>query len=116
MNRTTRLASTSLILAAAAAMGACSGYGTTPAPSSSSAGAGAGAAPPPPGGQCNAQPAQGVVGQSSTSTVVESARARSGAQMARILRPGQMITKEFNAQRLNLEVDANGRILAVTCG
>ncbi len=36
--------------------------------------------------------------------------------MARILRPGQMVTKEYNAQRLNLEVDANGRIVAVRCG
>ncbi|HNM41681.1 MAG TPA: I78 family peptidase inhibitor, partial [Giesbergeria sp.] len=29
---------------------------------------------------------------------------------------GQMVTKEFDAQRLNLEVDANGRIVAVRCG
>ncbi len=65
---------------------------------------------------CNAQPAQFAVGQSSTATVMESARVRSGAQMARILRPGQMITKEFNAQRLNLEVDGTGRIIAVRCG
>ena len=113
MNTTTRIASTSLILAATA-LGGCSGYGSAPAASSGSAGASA--TPPPASGQCNAQPAQGAVGQSSTSTIVESARARSGAQMARILRPGQMITKEFNAQRLNLEVDANGRILTVTCG
>ena len=47
---------------------------------------------------------------------MESARVRSGAHMARILRPGQMITKEFNAQRLNLEVDGSGRIVAVRCG
>jgi len=65
---------------------------------------------------CNAQPAQFAVGQSSTASVMESARARSGAQMARILRPGQITTKEFNAQRLNLEVDATGRIIAVRCG
>ena len=56
------------------------------------------------------------MGQSSTASVVESARARSGARMVRILRPGQMVTKEFDTQRLNLEVDANGRILAVRCG
>ena len=37
---------------------------------------------------------------------MESARVRASAQMARILRPGQMVTKEFNAQRLNLQVDA----------
>lgn len=47
---------------------------------------------------------------------MESARVRSGAQMARILRPGQIITKEFDAQRLNLEVDGNGRIIAARCG
>ena len=56
------------------------------------------------------------MGQNSTASVVELARVRSGAQMARVLRPGQVITKEFNAQRLNLEVDANGRIVAVRCG
>lgn len=47
---------------------------------------------------------------------MESARARSGAQMARILRPGQMVTKEFDAQRRNLEVDGSGRIVAARCG
>ena len=70
----------------------------------------------PRGDLCNAQPAQTFVGQNSTAKVVEAARVKSGALMARILRPGQMVTKEFNAQRLNLEVDANGRIVAVRCG
>lgn len=56
------------------------------------------------------------MGQNSTAKVVEAARVKSGALMARILRPGQMVTKEFDAQRLNLEVDANGRIVAVRCG
>ena len=41
---------------------------------------------------------------------------QSGAHMARVLRPGQMITKEYNAQRLSLVVDDNGRITAVRCG
>lgn len=101
------------IATCAAAMGltACTGYGPTPATAPASP-----PAPPPAASQCNAQPAQFAVGQSSTSSVMESARVRSGAQMARILRPGQIITKEFDAQRLNLEVDANGRILAVRCG
>ena len=42
--------------------------------------------------------------------------AASGAQTARILRPGQIITKEYDTQRLNLEVDGTGRILAAKCG
>lgn len=89
----------------------CANHGQTAAPSGSPA-----AAAPSATGLCNAQPAQSAVGQNSTASVMESARVRSGAQMARILRPGQMITKEFDAQRLNLEVDGNGRILAVRCG
>lgn len=95
-------------------MAGCSGYGqpggSTPAPSAQ------GTASVAPVVVCNAQPAQSVVGQNSTATVVEAARARSGARLARILRPGQIITKEFDTQRLNLDVDANGRILAVRCG
>ncbi|MET1116197.1 MAG: I78 family peptidase inhibitor [Comamonas sp.] len=65
---------------------------------------------------CNATPAQSFVGRTNTSANLEQARQRSGAAMARVLHPGQMTTKEFNAERLNLEVDATGRILAVRCG
>ena len=82
---------------------------STPAPATGPTGA-------PRGDLCNAQAAQSFVGQNSTAKVVEAARVKSGALMARILRPGQMVTKEFDAQRLNLEVDANGRIVAVRCG
>ena len=70
----------------------------------------------PPGDICDAKPAQGVVGQQPTVKVIEQARVRSGARMARVLRPGQMVTKEFDQQRLNLELDANGKIIAARCG
>ncbi|PIF19188.1 MULTISPECIES: I78 family peptidase inhibitor [unclassified Acidovorax] len=96
-----------------AAVAGCAGYGQTPALSAGSAAAGSGSSP---ASLCNAQPAQFVVGQNSTASVVESARQRSGAQTARILRPGQIITKEYDTQRLNLEVDGTGRILAAKCG
>ena len=97
-----------------AALAGCAGHGQAPGGAgSSSAGA---SAPLPEVARCNAQPAQSAVGQNSTASVVEAARVQSGAQMARVLRPGQMITKEFNAQRLNLQVDAQGRVLAVNCG
>ena len=101
-------------LSVAALMAGCASHGqapaAAPAPTQPQAQA------PVPEALCNAQPAQAAVGQSSTASVVESARGRSGARMVRILRPGQMVTKEFDTQRLNLEVDANGRILAVRCG
>lgn len=70
----------------------------------------------PVGGQCNAAPAQSFVGKDSTASVIEAARVQSGAHMARVLHPGQVITKEYNAQRLNLLVDDNGRITAIRCG
>lgn len=70
----------------------------------------------PVGGTCDAQGARALVGQNSTAKAVEDARVRSGAVMARVLRPGQMVTKEFDAQRLNIDVDDAGRILAVRCG
>ncbi|WP_440107661.1 I78 family peptidase inhibitor [Acidovorax sp. BL-A-41-H1] len=122
---TTRLRTTAsaISVAAALALTGCAGYGQPPAAATPVAQAPSGpTATPAPvdvpamAAPCNAQPAQFAVGQSSTATVMESARVRSGAQMARILRPGQMITKEFNAQRLNLEVDGTGRIIAVRCG
>lgn len=111
---------------AAASLAGCSGFGQgltgTSAGSSQATSASSStqsdsrAAPAGVAAQCNAQPAQFAVGQNSTARVMESARARAGAEMARVLRPGQMVTKEFNAQRLNLQVDANGRIVAVSCG
>lgn len=70
----------------------------------------------PLGGTCNAGPAQSAIGKSSTAKVVEAARVSAGALMVRILRPGQMVTKEFDPERLNLEVDAAGRIIAARCG
>lgn len=76
--------------------------------------AGAGAAPV--GGDCGAQGAQWAVGKMGTAKVVEEARVRAGARMARVLRPGQMITKEFDSQRLNLEVDATGKVVGARCG
>ncbi len=97
-----------------ALLAGCAGYSTS---SMSPNHTGAMQAPiPPPASLCNAQAAQFVVGKNSTGTVMESARVRSGAQMARILRPDQAVTLEFNAQRLNLQVDATGRIVAVRCG
>lgn len=83
-------------------------------------------APPPPAtgtvpagpsaGVCNAQGAQFAVGKAAGASVVEEARQRSGSYMARVLRPGQMVTMEFNAQRLNLDVNASGVVTRVRCG
>ncbi|MES2687067.1 MAG: I78 family peptidase inhibitor [Pseudomonadota bacterium] len=70
----------------------------------------------PPASVCNAQGAQFAVGKTAGASVVEEARQRSGSYMARVLRPGQMVTMEFNAQRLNLDVNAAGVVTRVRCG
>jgi hypothetical protein len=57
-----------------------------------------------------------VIGKAPGASVVEEARQRSGSYMARVLRPNQAATMEFNAQRLNLELDAAGVIRRVRCG
>lgn len=74
-----------------------------------------GASTAPVGATCNAQGAQWAVGKSGTARVVEEARVRSGARMARVVYPGQA-PQAFDAQRLNLEVDGNGKITAARCG
>ena len=72
--------------------------------------------PGPRGGACDAAPAQGAIGQAATSSVIEKARIAAGASMARVLRPNQAATMEFNHERLNLILNDKGRIAAVRCG
>lgn len=110
-----RLSKAAFPLATLATLALMAGCTTGPFGKSGTA-AVAGASTAPVGGLCDAQPARSFVGQSSTAQVVEAARVKSGANMARVLRPGQMITKEYSTQRLNLEVDAADRIVAVRCG
>lgn len=94
-------------LLAAFALSACA----TPEPPP-----GGGAPQPPAGASCNAEPARSVIGQVATASVVEEARQRAGAHSARVLRPGQVVTLEYNASRLNLDVDASSRVVGVRCG
>lgn len=65
---------------------------------------------------CNAQAAQFAVGYAWTDALGEEARRRSGAKTVRALRPGQAVTLEFNAERLNLDVDEGSRVTRVRCG
>lgn len=107
-----RIASLSV---SAIALVTLAGCGSMNAPWSSSSSSPS-ASSPPATQICNAQPAQSFIGRTNTAQNLEQARKRSGAAMARVLHPGQITTREFNAERLNLEVDATGRIIAVRCG
>lgn len=74
------------------------------------------ATPPAALQRCDPAAAQWAVGKTNTIQHVEEARRRSGALMARVLRPGQPATADHNIERLNLLIDASGRITSATCG
>lgn len=67
-------------------------------------------------GACNADAAQDLVGRPATSQLAADAQRRSGAATVRWLRPGQVVTMEFRADRLNITVDAGNRVESIRCG
>jgi hypothetical protein len=70
-----------------------------------------------PGGTCDAVNAQFTLGKTVDERLGEEARVRSGARLVRVLRPGQMVPLEPDRpSRLDLEVDAQGRITRARCG
>lgn len=73
-------------------------------------------ATPPAQRGCDPEAARSLVGQVATAEVVEQARSAAGAEIARTLKPGQMVTMEFHASRLNIDVDAGNTITNVRCG
>jgi len=75
-----------------------------------------GASTAPVGGTCDAQAAQWALGKGGTARVLEQARVRAGARMVRALHVGQAVTLEFDAERLNLTLDASGKVVRATCG
>jgi len=70
----------------------------------------------PQGGGCDAAKAQSLVGEPESAAIAEQARQKSGARTVRWLRPGQIVTMEYRDDRLNLEVDAQGKIIKIRCG
>lgn len=67
-------------------------------------------------GVCDHTKAAWAVGQPADGGVLERARLDAGAEVARFLRPGQAVTMEFSARRLNLDVDVANTVTAVRCG
>jgi hypothetical protein len=90
------------LAAAAMLIGLCS-CATAPAPESSVR-------------SCDASKAQSLVGQAASGQLAAEAQRLSGAEMVRWLQPGQIITMEFRADRLNLVLDAQNKIQSIRCG
>ena len=96
------------ILAAATLAGCASGTPSTSAPATPSRSDNPQA--------CNAEQAEAAVGQKATPDLLENYRQQSGSQLARILRPRDVITMEYNPLRLNLRVDEQDMVTSVNCG
>ncbi len=65
---------------------------------------------------CNADAAQRHVGHAATAEMIEAARKDAGASSVRTLKPGQVVTMEYLEGRLNLYLDASGKIERIGCG
>jgi len=72
--------------------------------------------PLPPTLACDATPAQTAIGRHATADVLDRVRQDSHAQVLRVIRPGEMVTMEFSAGRVDVRVDADNVILGVSCG
>jgi hypothetical protein len=71
---------------------------------------------PPTSFQCVAEPGAWAIGKEASADVVERIRVDTHSRIARVLRPGQVVTLEFSAERVNVNVNDRNAIIAVTCG
>ena len=72
--------------------------------------------PLPPTLACDAAPARWAIGRTADADVLERVRADSHAQVVRVLKPGQVVTMEFSAERVNVKVNERDAIIGITCG
>jgi hypothetical protein len=94
----------SLIAALALSLPACA---TTPAEE---------APPAPAAASCRADRLGDLVGRPVSAALAEAALARSGARRLRWIRPGQMVTMDYSPDRLNIHLDAQGKVVRFACG
>ncbi|KQX19061.1 MULTISPECIES: I78 family peptidase inhibitor [unclassified Sphingomonas] len=64
---------------------------------------------------CDAARVEAYVGRNGTA-VAEEARTAAGARSVRVIAPGQAVTMDFRRDRLNIETDASGTVVRVSCG
>jgi hypothetical protein len=79
---------------------------TTPTPES----------PPPPAGECNSDAAGALVGREASADLGAEALRLSGARRLRWIRPGDVVTMDYSPQRLNVHLDAAGKVESLACG
>jgi len=69
-----------------------------------------------PGHECRSEGLDAFVGQAATAELGSEVLAKSGAKVLRWVQPGQIVTMEFRADRVNVKLDSENKVAAVTCG
>lgn len=72
--------------------------------------------PEEPAMTCRADTLQWTLGKVADEALVARAKAEAGADRVRVIRPGMAVTMDYREDRLNLDVDADGKVLAARCG
>lgn len=67
-------------------------------------------------GSCDAKAAQEYVGQVLDEALGERIKTATAARGVRVIRPGMAVTMDYRADRLNIEIDDDNRIVKVHCG
>lgn len=67
-------------------------------------------------GACHAEAVAWAVGQPADEAVMARVWRESGAGLIRPIGPGQVVTRDFRPDRVNVEIDANNTITRITCG
>lgn len=65
---------------------------------------------------CDTEAVQSLIGEQGSETVYARAMQESGAQSHRALGPDDMATMDFRPDRLNIDLDASGKITGFRCG
>lgn len=71
---------------------------------------------PPYTGQCDAAKGSWAIGRAATADVIERVRVETGSQVVRVIKPGQAVTMDFSAARVNISVNDRNAIVGITCG
>jgi hypothetical protein len=66
--------------------------------------------------QCNAEGLGDLVGRQATQELGADALRRSNSRSLRWIRPGDAVTMDYRPDRLNIHLDARGRVERFNCG
>ena len=71
---------------------------------------------PAPEDGCGAARVADLVGRTRSGALEADVAARSGARRVRWIRPGDAVTMDYSPERLNVHLDAQGRVDHFACG